>query len=346
MLAPRKISVCSSKRFTKLLVIFTAGLLAFQAKAQHTFSIVAVDSVTGEIGSAGATCGDSIIWPGTPGAKIISEIIPGKGAIHTQSYYLANNQKNAHTRMIAGDSPNEIINWLTLHDVENDETIRQYGIVDYNAGHPRSAAYTGSGCFDYKNHISGKHYSIQGNILIGQYVLDSMESFFNRTKGPLADKLMAAMQGAKIVGADSRCKPNGTSSLSAFIRVAKPSDQPLLLYLDLNIAGTTPGAEPIDKLQKKYDHWKSTLGHNTLVSRNPFGISYLPNPCTTKLNLSIEPSKADKIMLLDPFGRLVFCQNISAINSEIDMRPFTKGVYIMTFYKSGMLIHTSRVIKN
>ena len=31
--------------------------------SQHTFSIVAVDTITGEIGSAGATCGDSIIWP-------------------------------------------------------------------------------------------------------------------------------------------------------------------------------------------------------------------------------------------------------------------------------------------
>ena len=44
---------------------------------QHTFSIVAVDTLTGEIGSAGATCGDSIIWAGTPGAYIISDILPG-----------------------------------------------------------------------------------------------------------------------------------------------------------------------------------------------------------------------------------------------------------------------------
>jgi len=52
--------------------------------AQHTFSIVAVDSLTGEIGSAGATCGDSIVWPGTPGAYLISDVIPGVGAIHNR----------------------------------------------------------------------------------------------------------------------------------------------------------------------------------------------------------------------------------------------------------------------
>ena len=147
------------------------SLLAFSfslTHAQHTFSIVAVDSVTGEIGSAGATCGDSIIWPGTPGAKIISEIIPGKGAIHTQSYYLAANQTNAHNRMMAGDNPKQIIVWLVATDVQSDASIRQYGVVDLNGGHPRSAAHTGSGCMDYKNHILGKNYAIQGNILIGK----------------------------------------------------------------------------------------------------------------------------------------------------------------------------------
>ena len=46
-------------------------LLSISNLYSYTFSIVAVDTLTGEIGSAGATCGDSIIWPGTPGAYII-----------------------------------------------------------------------------------------------------------------------------------------------------------------------------------------------------------------------------------------------------------------------------------
>ncbi len=68
--------------------------------AQHTFSIVAVDSVTGEIGSAGATCIGA-----EDGAQAISDIILGMGAIHTQSYYSIINQNNARTRMLAGDTP-------------------------------------------------------------------------------------------------------------------------------------------------------------------------------------------------------------------------------------------------
>jgi uncharacterized Ntn-hydrolase superfamily protein len=118
--------------------------------AQHTFSIVAVDSVTGEIGSAGATCGDTITWPGILGAMIISDIIPGTGAIHTQAHYQETNQENAHDLMQEGNSPQEIINWLVENDVQGYPSFRQYGIVDFNDGNPRSAGFTGSNCDDYK----------------------------------------------------------------------------------------------------------------------------------------------------------------------------------------------------
>ena len=98
---------------------------------------------------------------------------------------------------------------------------------------------------------------VNGNyILLGQEILDSMESRFNNTDGCLSDKLMAAMQGAKVIGADTRCTTEGTSSLSAFLRVAKPTDHPDTLSIDLNIAGTPSGVEPIDKLQTKYNNWR------------------------------------------------------------------------------------------
>ncbi len=72
-------------------------------------------------------------------------------------------------------------------------------------GTPRSAAYTGQNCVNYKNHITGRNYSIQGNILLGQQILDSMEARFLRAEGELACRLMEALQGAKVVGADTRC---------------------------------------------------------------------------------------------------------------------------------------------
>lgn len=201
---------------TGLMVLFISPVFP-----QETFSIVAIDTITGEAGSAGASCLDSRHTAG--GASIISDIHPGRGAIHTQALYHAVNQVNAGEKMEKGFSPGEIIEWLKKNDFAGNPKIRQYGIADLDsAGNPRTAAFTGSETEDYKNHLTGRNYAIQGNILLGQKILDSMEARFLRTRGPLEKKLMAALQGAKIPGADTRCKPEGVSSLSSFLRIAKP----------------------------------------------------------------------------------------------------------------------------
>ena len=246
-------------------VLFASIILCLNLTAQDTFSIVAIDSVTGQIGSAGASCvGSSASYP--HGAQILSDVIPGVGVIHTQASWAALNQQHAHTWMMQGLSPQQIIDSLVAHDAGSNPSIRQYGIADYNGGHPRSASYTGINCMDYKNDTNHIYYSIQGNILMGQQILDSMLSRFQNTPGPLSDKLMSALQGAKIVGADTRCAPKNASSQSSFIRVATINDPPDSLYCDLwmaypaNYSGVFP-VDPIDSLQTLYDKWKMTLSN-------------------------------------------------------------------------------------
>ena len=255
------------KKFSNYLfcVLFATIILSLNSAAQDTFSIVAIDSVTGQIGSAGASCvGSSGSYP--HGAQILSDVIPGLGVIHTQASWAALNQQHAHNWMMQGLSPQQIIDSLVAHDAGNNPSIRQYGIADYNGGHPRSASYTGINCMDYKNDTSHIYYSIQGNILMGQQILDSMLIRFQSTPGPLSDKLMAALQGAKIVGADTRCAPKNASSQSSFIRVANMNDPPDSLYCDLwmayptNYSGVFP-VDPIDSLQTLYDKWKMTLSN-------------------------------------------------------------------------------------
>ena len=73
------------------------ALTSTHSLSQDTFSSVAVDAATGEVGSAGASC--------IAGSIIISDIIPGRGAIHTQAYWRSTNQNNARIRMNLGDSP-------------------------------------------------------------------------------------------------------------------------------------------------------------------------------------------------------------------------------------------------
>ena len=92
-----------------------------------TFSIVAVDIENGIVGSAGASC--------IGGSIIISDIHPGVGAIHTQSYWSGYNQIMASNMMDLGLTPDEIIDYIVENDVSNNPTIRQYGIVDiYDGG--------------------------------------------------------------------------------------------------------------------------------------------------------------------------------------------------------------------
>ena len=221
-----------------------------------TFSIVAVDPETGEVGSAGGSC--------IAGSIIISDIHITQGVIHTQSYYHPTNQNNASNYMDQGYSPQEIIGYLVENDVANNPGVRQYGVVDLE-NNGRSASFTGGACSDWKGHLNGDTYAIQGNILLGPQILDQMEENFLNTNGPLSHKLMAALQGAKIPGADTRCLNEGISTLSSFIRVAKPDDTSNNYFLDLNVNSVIPyytetglWLEPIDSLQTMYDNWLET----------------------------------------------------------------------------------------
>ena len=231
----------SIKRICIILSLFNILL------SNDTFSIVAVDTLTGQIGSAGASC--------IQGSIIISDIHPGLGAIHTQSYWNASNQDSASSLMEQGYAPQDIIDWLVENDAQNDPTIRQYGVVDLLEG-GRSAAFTGENCSDFKGHKIGDTYAIQGNILLGQSILDDMEEAFLTQYGTFEEKLMASLMAANVVGADTRCTPYGTPSISAFIRVSGPDDYGDHLFMDINVNNAPLTLNPLDSLHVLYWDWK------------------------------------------------------------------------------------------
>jgi uncharacterized Ntn-hydrolase superfamily protein len=322
----------------KILGICTLAVIALtESRAQDTFSIVAVDSVTGEVGSAGASClGSSSFAP--KGAYLISDLFPGKGAIHTQAQYNFDNQQTARLRMEAGDSPQQIVDFLAANDVSLSPEVRQYGIADLNSGHPRSAGYTGDSCLDYKNHITGPGYSIQGNILLGQHILDSMEARFLNTQGDLAHRLMAALQGANVVGADTRCAaPYQSSSLSSFIRVARPADTTGMMYLDLwmsypqTFSGVVP-RDPIDSLQTLFNTWKltATVKQNVRTPLQRIRIFYEHNGQVV-LDLSdLQPAAAMKLYIYDIMGKEHSREMITSSFFKPDMSFLPTGIY---FYR-------------
>ena len=228
-----------------LIIIFSLSFLI----GQDTFSIVAIDTETGELGSAGASC--------IAGSIIISDIHPGTGVIHTQALWNAINQDSASVLMDNGNSPEEIISWLINNDAENNPSVRQYGIIDLVDG-GRGAAYTGENCYNYKSHVVGQNYVVLGNILLGQDILDTMETAFINQYGTLEEKLISSLMAANITGADTRCAPYGTPAISAFIRVSSIDNLSDSLYLDINLNSVPLTINPLDSIFTLYWQWKQS----------------------------------------------------------------------------------------
>jgi len=289
-------------KFNLIVVVIAIILIPERIFSQDTFSIVALDTVTGEIGSAGASC--------IAGSFILSDVIEGIGGIHTQAQWNATNQLNAHNKMLEGLSPQEIIDWLVANDAGGNPTIRQYGIVDLTRN-GESAAYTGVNCYNYKNHVTGPGYAVQGNILSEQIIIDTMETTFLNTQGPLADKLMATLQAAKIPGADTRCAQYGKSSISGFVKVVRIGDgsNP---YLQIVVPNTPTAKDPIDSLQTLFNNWKVSLFTvvDPFLSEISVEPDTLPADGTSQAIVTITPKNNSDTLLAN--GKQIILSNTGA----------------------------------
>ncbi|MCC6816885.1 MAG: DUF1028 domain-containing protein [Saprospiraceae bacterium] len=315
-------------------------LSLIQAKSQHTFSIVAVDSLTKEVGAAGATC-LSVDKEGAE-ALIISRLHPGIGAINTQSYWNQFNQDFASNLLLGGFNSEEIIESLKVNDSDNNPSIRQYGVVHLNsAGHPDAAGFTGSNCLNYKKHIAGRYYSIQGNILLGEYIVDSMESQFLRAKGSLADRLMEAMKGAKIAGADSRCLSEGLSSRSSFLRVAQSNDS-LEFDLDIHVPSTRKGVDPIDSLERLYSQWKKT-NHFINTQKENLKIYYSTQDQTVSI-IGISYTEDLTLDLVDFYGKTMSRPVLISENRYKISEQLAKGLYILQLSQNNIKLNSIKIV--
>lgn len=305
--------ICLSNLFVVLCFSFFAWIPIDQLFGQDTFSIIAADPETGEIGAAGASCVDGIEQ--FNGIKILNKIIPGRGGVNAQAWICINPHRNldlAIELMEEGMSPEEILNHLMENDACGqpfggafNPEYRQYGILDFGDNDSiRVVAFSGSETDDYKGHIVGPNYSVQGNILLGPEVLEAMAQGFGSTTGSLAHKLMGAMQGANMPGADQRCLDRGTSSTSAFLTVYGPDDDPNEPSLLLDILEMPFGEEPIDSLQILFDEW--LLSSAVSLVDDKLDVRVFPNPSESILYLDhIDKFEIKQIQIFNHLGKLI-----------------------------------------
>lgn len=182
-----------------------------------TFSILAVDSETGAVGAAAATGNLAV------GAWVIRAAADG-GAVATQGMSTSSLWgDDALDRLRTGQAPDAIVADLTGADAGRDH--RQLSVIDLEG---RGAAWTGASNQDFKMHVVRDGLVLAGNWLATDEVLPAAEAGFTASKGPLADRLMAALRAGASSGGDAR------GLMSAAIRIVSRTEPPLDFRVDLS----------------------------------------------------------------------------------------------------------------
>ena len=157
-----------------------------------TYSIVAFDPDTGDLGVA--------VQSKFPNAGVsIPHARAGVGAVASQAYLNTRFGPQGLTLLENGATPQQALDILIAGDDERD--FRQVGIVDAQ-GH--SAAFTGANCFEWAGSIHGEQFTAQGNVLTGSQVVEAMAEAFHSSSGPLAERLLTALEGGQKAGGEKR----------------------------------------------------------------------------------------------------------------------------------------------
>jgi uncharacterized Ntn-hydrolase superfamily protein len=169
--------------------------LALLSLVLGTFSIVAADPKTGEIGVAVQSKFPAV-------GAIVPAARAGVGAVATQALGNVRWKTEALDLLKGGLSVDEVVKRLTAADPQAQE--RQLGLVDA-AGH--AATFTGTKCFDHASGLTGEGYAVQGNILVSRATVEAMGRAYEASRAsgrPLAERLLSALEAGAAAGGDRR----------------------------------------------------------------------------------------------------------------------------------------------
>lgn len=208
----------------------------------HTFSIVARDPSTGEMGVAVQShwfsVGSNVAWAEA-----------GVGAVATQSFIDPSYGRNGLDLLRGGASAPEALKMLLAKDEGRD--VRQVAMVDARG---RVAAHTGAKCIEAAGDHAGKDYSVQANLMLNDKVWPAMARAYEAARGDLAERMLAALDAAQAAGGDIR----GRQSAAIVVVKAESTGRPWAdRIFDLRV---DDHAEPLKelrrlvRLQRAYNH--------------------------------------------------------------------------------------------
>jgi len=197
----------------------------------HTFSIVARDHRTGELGVAVQShwfsVGSAVTW---------SE--PGVGAVATQSMALVSHGPNGIALMRSGVPAPAALAALLASDSHHED--RQLALIDAQG---RAAAHTGKRCIAEAGHHLGEGYSCQANLMLKNTVPGAMARAFEAATGRMAERMLAALEAAQAEGGDIR----GKQSAALQVVSGDPATPPWKKALELRIEDHP---EPLGELRR------------------------------------------------------------------------------------------------
>jgi uncharacterized Ntn-hydrolase superfamily protein len=201
-----------------------------------TYSIVAIDPETGELGAAVQSHWFSV-------GSLCTWARPGVGAVATQSVVEPAHGPNALDRLEGGESAAEALR--ALLDADPLAAVRQVGIVDARGG---VAVATGPDCIAHAGDATGAHWSCQANMMERDTVPAAMSAAFEAAEGDLAARLLAALQGAEREGGDVRGRQ------SAALLVVPPEGEPWRARVDLRVEDHQ---SPLAELERLLGLWRA-----------------------------------------------------------------------------------------
>ena len=202
----------------------------------HTFSIVARDSATGEMGVAVQSHWFSV-------GTVVSWAEAGVGAIATQSFVNKSFGIRGLELLKKGLTAQQALDTLLSNDAGRE--VRQVAIIDSKGN---VATHTGKGCIQYATQIQGNQFSVQSNMMLGDQVSLAMNEAFKKSTGKtLAERLLLSLEAAQKVGGDIRGQQSAAILIVPARSEGKPWDE---RTVDLRVDDSK---EPIKELRRLYN---------------------------------------------------------------------------------------------
>jgi uncharacterized Ntn-hydrolase superfamily protein len=285
-----------------LAVLTPASAQDVRAPLVHTYSIVARDPASGQMGVAVQSHWFSV-------GSIVTWAEAGVGAVATQSFVDPGYGPRGLELMRQGVSAAAALKQLVAADPQPDG--RQVAMVDARG---RVDAYTGKNAIAAAGHLVGNQFAVQANMMANDTIWPSMKSAFEQASGDLADRMLAALEAAERAGGDIR----GRQSAAILIVAAKGTGRPWVgadRVFDLRVDDAPRPVEELKRLirlQRAYGH--ANRGDELMTGKN----------VEAALGEYAAASRLAPEILELPFWHAV---TLASIGREAEAAPIFKAVF-------------------